>query len=126
MVKTYGLTHINLTVRDIERSRAFYEQVFGAVEVGREEFDEGFMVMLNTPGSHDVVTLWQTPGPYGDMGSLRHFGFRLVDPGDLDRALADVASAGGTVLRRGDRGPNEVFAFVNDPDGYKIEIWYQP
>ncbi len=29
MVKTYGLTHISLAVRDAERSLRFYEQVFG-------------------------------------------------------------------------------------------------
>jgi catechol 2,3-dioxygenase-like lactoylglutathione lyase family enzyme len=125
MVKTYGLTHINLAVPDIERSKLFYGQVFGAVEIRREQLDEGPMVMLNTPGSRDVVTLWQTGGPYGDMGSLRHFGFRLRDPGDIDRALADVVSAGGNVLRRGDRGSDECFAFVTDPDGYKIELWYE-
>jgi catechol 2,3-dioxygenase-like lactoylglutathione lyase family enzyme len=33
MVHTYGLTHINLVVRDVARSLRFYGQVFG-VEVG--------------------------------------------------------------------------------------------
>jgi catechol 2,3-dioxygenase-like lactoylglutathione lyase family enzyme len=29
MVQTYGLTHINLSVRDLRRSLRFYKQVFG-------------------------------------------------------------------------------------------------
>lgn len=32
MVQTYGLTHINLVVRDLERALRFYEQVFGLRE----------------------------------------------------------------------------------------------
>ena len=35
MVPTYGLTHINLAVRDTERALRFYEQVFGLREYGR-------------------------------------------------------------------------------------------
>jgi catechol 2,3-dioxygenase-like lactoylglutathione lyase family enzyme len=37
MIKTYGLTHLALTVRDVERSFRFYQQVFGAVKVYRGE-----------------------------------------------------------------------------------------
>src|SRR5713226_5122533 len=35
MVQTYGLTHINLAVRDLRRALRFYEQVFGLREYGR-------------------------------------------------------------------------------------------
>ena len=35
MVSTYGLTHINLAVRDTERALRFYKQVFGLCECGR-------------------------------------------------------------------------------------------
>lgn len=34
MVKTHGLTHISLTVRDPERSLRFYREVFGVCEYG--------------------------------------------------------------------------------------------
>ena len=37
MVRTYGLTHINLVVRDVERSLRFYGQVFGMEEYGRTQ-----------------------------------------------------------------------------------------
>jgi len=37
MVRTYGLTHINLVVRDVERSLRFYGEVFGVEEYGRSE-----------------------------------------------------------------------------------------
>ena len=34
MVRTYGLTHINLVVGDVERSLRFYGQVFGVRNTG--------------------------------------------------------------------------------------------
>jgi len=37
----------------------------------------------------------------------------------------EVERAGGTVLRRGEFAPGLPFAFVRDPDGYEIEIWYE-
>ena len=37
MIRTHGLTHIALAVRDVNRSSRFYGQVFGAVEVCRKD-----------------------------------------------------------------------------------------
>ncbi len=51
MIKTYGLTHIALAVKDAERSLQFYQRVFGVVEVFREK---GF-IQAQTPGSRDVI-----------------------------------------------------------------------
>ncbi len=36
MIGTYGLTHIGLAVRDVERAFRFYEDVFGAKAVYRD------------------------------------------------------------------------------------------
>src|SRR6266851_4989865 len=49
-----GVTHIQLVVRDLERSLRFYTRVFGL----EERFREGrHMVFLNTPASQDLITL---------------------------------------------------------------------
>ena len=53
------------------------------------------------------------------------FGFRLVDPDDIDRAIAEVERAGGRLLRRGEFAPGLPYAYVADPDGYEIEIWFE-
>lgn len=97
MVKTYGLTHINLAVQDLDRALLFYEQVFGVKEYWRDERT----VHMKTPGWHDVITFEQKPEGAGTTGGIAHFGFRLVDPNEIDRAVEEAVRAGGKLLRRG-------------------------
>ncbi len=51
MIKTHGLTHINLAVRDPDRSLRFYEQVFGV----REYYRDQNSIQVQGPGSQDVI-----------------------------------------------------------------------
>ena len=122
MIKTQGLTHIHLVVRDLERSLRFYQSVFGM----EERFRDGpKMVFLNTPGSPDLITLNEDPAEVqlaGVNGGVAHFGFRLADSADLDAAIADVEAQGGKLIRRGEHAPGANFAYIQDPDGYVIEL----
>jgi catechol 2,3-dioxygenase-like lactoylglutathione lyase family enzyme len=122
MIKTEGLTHLHLVVRDIERSLRFYRQVFGMEELFRED---DTMVFLRTPGGKDTITLNQSEEhahQAGDRGGILHFGFRLLDKDDLDAAVSEVEGAGGRLLRRGEHEPGHQFAYLADPDGYVIEL----
>ena len=121
MVPTYGLTHINLAVRDTERALRFYEQVFGLLEYGRGDG----LVHTQAAGRHDILTFAEDPSTAGAVGGVAHFGFRLVDPNDIDRAITEVERAGGRLLRRGEFAPGLPYAYVADPDGYEIEIWFE-
>ncbi len=122
MIRTQGLTHIHLVVRDLERSLRFYEGVFGM----EERFRDGpKMVFLNTPGSQDLITLNEDREEAhlaGVNGGVAHFGFRLANSSDLDAAIAAVEGAGGKLIRRGEHGPGAPFAYIEDPDGYVIEL----
>jgi catechol 2,3-dioxygenase-like lactoylglutathione lyase family enzyme len=121
MVQTYGLTHINLAVRDLERALRFYEQAFGLCEYARGDG----LVHTRAAGRRDILTFAEDPATAGLTGGIAHFGFRLVDPGDIDRAIADVERAGGRLLRRGEFAPGFPYAYVADPDGYEIEISFE-
>ncbi len=121
MVKTYGLTHINLSVRDLERSLRFYQQVFGVKEYARGQG----MIHAQTPGSHDVISFQDKADTAGESGGIAHFGFRLVDAKDIDKAVEKVQRAGGKLRRRGEFAAGVPYAYVSDPDGYEIEIWYE-
>jgi catechol 2,3-dioxygenase-like lactoylglutathione lyase family enzyme len=121
MVRTFGLTHLALAVRDLDRSSRLYQQIFGAVEVYR---GDGF-AQLQTPGARDVLVLEQAPERAGRAGGVAHFGFRLVSPDEIDAARHAVERAGGTVREQGEFVPGEPYLFAIDPDGYEFEIWYE-
>lgn len=120
-VKTYGLTHIALAVRDPERSLRFYQAVFGVVQVYQQP---GF-IQAQTPGSRDVLVFEKSTKHVGKRGGIAHFGFRLTKPSDISVALAAVEAAGGTITSTGDFCPGEPYVFFTDPDGYEVEIWYE-
>jgi catechol 2,3-dioxygenase-like lactoylglutathione lyase family enzyme len=123
MIQTQGITHIHLAVRDLPRSVAFYRDVFGMeVQEGRSD---DTMVFMRTPGSVDTLTLrLASPDePVGQKGGgVDHFGFRLKDRKDLDAAVDAVTSAGGRLVERGEHAPGVGFAYVEDIDGYVIEL----
>jgi catechol 2,3-dioxygenase-like lactoylglutathione lyase family enzyme len=66
------------------------------------------------------------PASAGTAGGIIHFGFRLTKPEDIDAAIAAVEAAGGTLSSQGSFGVGLPYAFVRDPDGYEIEIWFEP
>jgi len=122
MIRTRGLYHIHLVVRELRRSIGFYESVFGMTEQFR---DGPKMVFLRTPGSEDLITLNEDPDQValaGDNGGVAHFGFKLADEADLDDAIAEIEAAGGRLVERGEHGDGHPFAYFEDPDGYLIEL----
>ena len=58
----------------------------------------------------------------GALGGVRHFGFRLRSGESLDDAIAAVEAAGGRLVEVGEHAPGMRFAYVEDPDGYVIEL----
>ena len=131
MIKTFGLTHIALAVKDAKRSFDFYRKVFGVVKV----YDDGGFLQAQTPGSRDVLVFDENPpsrgrvatgAPHpGKRGGIEHFGFRLTKPKDIEAAAKAVKKAGGKILDKGEFCPGEPYLFCADPDGYVVEIWYE-
>ena len=121
MIKSQGLTHVHLAVRDLDRSLKFYRDEFGM----QVRFWVGeSMVFLNTPGSQDTITLRRAEAgePVGPGGGIAHIGFRLQDKADLELAVQDVVREGGSLVKRGEHQPDHPYAYVTDPDGYVIEL----
>lgn len=121
-IKTYGLTHVALAVRDARRAAKFYQQVFGAVVVYKGDR----FVQVQIPGTRDVIVFEERDrAKVGKSGGIAHFGFRLQDPADIDAAARAVKRAGGRVKSQGEFVPGEPYVFASDRDGYEIEIWYE-
>jgi catechol 2,3-dioxygenase-like lactoylglutathione lyase family enzyme len=121
MVRTHGLTHIALAVKDAARALRFYQEVFGVVAVYQQD---GF-IQAQTPGSRDVLVFDEHVPLVGQAGGVAHFGFRLMDPADIAAAARAVEDAGGMILSQGEFCPGEPYLFFADPDGYEVEIWYE-
>ena len=116
MVRTFGLTHLALTVRDVDRAFGFYESVFGMVAV----FRRADFLQAQTPGARDVLVFEQGEMPARETGSITHFGFRLTDPRDIDAAAKAVIDAGGSVEEQGEFVPGEPYLFARDRDGHLV------
>ncbi|MBC8172725.1 MAG: VOC family protein [Chitinophagales bacterium] len=120
--KTYGLTHIALAVKNVERTVGFYEKVFGMEIMYREES----WAQMCTPGTNDIIVFEQNENIAGKTGGgIMHFGFRLIDPEEISKVIDAVTSANAEITSQGEFVPGEPYVFFKDPDGYEIEVWYE-
>src|SRR5687767_4436616 len=108
MVKTYGLTHVAVAVRDLDRTAAFYAGILGARIVYQ---DAGFL-QRQTPGSRDVLVFEKNARKAGKAGGVLHFGFRLTKEKDIVVAREAVKKAGGTITDTGEFIPGEPYLFA--------------
>ena len=122
MIKTFGLTHINLSVKDPEASLKFYHNVFGVEEYFRDEQS----VHVKTPGAHDIITFTKSADKnIGKSGGIIHFGFRLIKADNINEAALAVEKAGGNILSSGEFSPGFPYLYFKDIDGYEVEVWYE-
>ena len=119
--KTYGLTHIAIAVKDLDRTLAFYQKVFD-VEV---MYHQSNFLQVTTPGANDIIVFEKKKATYGKSGGITHFGFRLRNAKDINIMAERIDSAGGEIIDKGEFVPGEPYVFFKDPDGYEIEVWYE-
>lgn len=120
--KTYGLTHIALSVADVNRSLQFYQAVFDMqVMYHEQEF-----LQLTTPGCNDIIVFQEAQTAVDqNTGGIAHFGFRLKHPADIEEMIVKIKDAGGNITASGEFVPGSPYVFFKDPDGYLVEIWYE-
>lgn len=121
------LLHTMLRVGNLERSLTFYLDVLGMRLLRREDFAEGRFTLafvgFGPENSHSVIELthnWDTT--HYDLGN--GYGHIALGVEDVYATCASIRAAGGVITR--EPGPmlhgSTVLAFVQDPDGYKIEL----
>lgn len=121
------ILHTMLRVGDLDRSIAFYSEVLGMRLLRRQDYPEGRFTLAfigyQDEADGAVIELtqnWDTTGY--DLGN--GFGHIAVAVPDAYRACDEIKARGGKVVR--EAGPMKhgttVIAFVEDPDGYKIEL----
>lgn len=119
--------HTMIRVGDLDRSIKFYTDVLGMQLLRRKDYPDGKFTLAfvgyGPETEHAVVELtynWGTD-KY-DLGNA--FGHIALEVDDAYKACDDIKKRGGKVTR--EAGPmkhgSTVIAFVEDPDGYKIEL----
>ncbi|GAB4510307.1 MAG: lactoylglutathione lyase [Sulfuricaulis sp.] len=119
--------HTMIRVGDLDRSIKFYTDVLGMKLLRRKDYPDGKFTLAfvgyGPETEHAVVELtynWGT-NKY-DLGNA--FGHIALEVDDVYKACDDIKKRGGKVTR--EAGPmkhgSTVIAFVEDPDGYKIEL----
>ncbi len=121
------ILHTMIRVGHLERSIAFYTEVLGMRLLSRQDFPGGrFTLAFVGYGEGDQAATielthnWDTPSY--DLGN--GFGHIALGVTDAYAMCAQIKARGGKVTR--EAGPMQhgttVIAFVEDPDGYKIEL----
>ena len=121
------LLHTMLRVGDLDKSLDFYTRILGMTLLRKHDYPEGkFTLAFVGYGLESEQAVIELTYNWGvdqyDLGTA--YGHIALEVEDAYAACDKIRAAGGNVVR--EAGPmkhgNTVIAFVDDPDGYKIEL----
>lgn len=121
------ILHTMLRVGNLERSLHFYTEVLGMKLLRKQDFPDGRFTLAfvgyadeSEQAALELTHNWDTESY--DLGT--GYGHIAIGVDDVYQACDKIRAAGGKVVR--EPGPMKhgttVLAFVEDPDGYKIEL----
>ena len=124
------MLHTMLRVGNLEQSLKFYTEVLGMKLLRQRDYEEGRFTLAfvgyGEEQNHTVLELthnWDTSSY--DLGN--DYGHIAIGVDDAYAACEEIKARGGKVVR--EAGPMKagvtVIAFVEDPDGYKVELIQQ-
>ncbi|QEP45111.1 lactoylglutathione lyase [Ectothiorhodospiraceae bacterium BW-2] len=121
------ILHTMLRVGDLDRSIAFYTEVLQMTLLRRKEYPEGSFTLAflgyGSEAESSVIELTYNWGvDHYELGD--GYGHLAIEVEDVYQATAAIRERGGKIVR--DAGPmnagSTIIAFVEDPDGYPIEL----
>ena len=121
------LLHTMIRVGDLDKSIKFYTDIFKMKLLRQKDYPDGRFTLAfvgyGDEKHNSVIELthnWDTERY--DMGN--GFGHLAIEVDDVYKAVEEIRQQGGKILR--DAGPmnagTTIIAFVEDPDGYQIEL----
>lgn len=121
------ILHTMIRVVDLEKSISFYTNVLGMKLLRKKDYPDGKFTLAfvgyGDEKDESVIELthnWDT-NSY-EMGNA--FGHIAIEVNDVYKACEEMKQSGGKVIR--DAGPmnagTTIIAFIEDPDGYQIEL----
>ncbi len=119
--------HTRMRVDDLEGTISFYQDVFGLEVTKRHESPRGSkLVFLAVPNSEEEIEITYYPesGPVQVQEDLMHLAFEVEDMNTFGKHIQSFGvefSDGPTESSSG-----SIFAFVDAPEGYEIEVIQRP
>ncbi len=124
----FRFLHTMIRVFDLEKSTSFYTEILGMHVIRRSDYPDGkftnVFVGYGEESTETVIELtynWDPEERY-DLGT--GFGHLALGVPDIYKTCDELRAAGTTITR--EPGPMKhgttVIAFIEDPDGYKIEL----
>jgi catechol 2,3-dioxygenase-like lactoylglutathione lyase family enzyme len=114
------LNHLGLLVRDQRVSLAFYETYFGFDGATAQTYPDGTVIVHNADGFDLALHIGEAP-----TLPFIHFGFALPDPDDVHNLRARLEADRVQIVERDDE-PDLVSFKCLDPDGWRIEVYWEP
>jgi lactoylglutathione lyase len=123
------LLHTMLRVGNLERSIKFYTEVMGmnllrSTERPEQKYSLAFVGFEqgNISGQAEIELTYNHGVESYEMGTA--YGHIALGVRDIYKVCEDIRVAGGTITREAGpvKGGNTLIAFIQDPDGYKIEL----
>ncbi len=128
-----NILHTMIRVGDLQRSIDFYTRIMGMkllrqVDMPEQKYSVTFLGYGegNKDGSTEIELTYNYGVTSYEMGNA--FGHLAIGVPDVAATCAAIKAAGGNVVREAGplKGGTTIIAFVQDPDGYKIELIQRP
>ena len=121
------LLHVMLRVRNLEKTIQFYEEVFAMKLLRKKDYPDGkftLAFMGYDDESKETVLEFTHNWETDDYEIGTGYGHIALGVKDVYKACEEIEKKGGKITRA--PGPmkfsSTILAFVEDPDGYKIEL----
>ena len=120
--------HVGLNVNDLERSKEFYQDVFG-FEVRGESTDADRKYAMLAQDGKLVLTLWQqsASGFSRETAGLHHLSFQAKSVAEIKGIEEKLRARGAKLIYDGivlhSEGAKSGGIFFEDPDGIRLEIF---
>jgi len=124
--KVSRIDHVELRVRDLAHSAAFYEDVLGLSRADEDGYGDGVRVYRSDAlgAGFSIVLVAGAPRGMGISG-LDHLSLEVATARDVDEIHAAAKSSGARTTDPAMRC-NRYQTYVFDPNGYKIEVAARP